>query len=168
MNDAERRPGLTLRKALVASLGDLTTCACFGFAIRSETVVERAGFEPAYGKPGQIYSLLPLTTRPPLQAVRRAKWLPPLLLSTALQSASPGTSDFGAGEGNRTLVVSLEGFCSTIELHPHFKPLADFRMSVLRSPLRSGVALKAFAHTEPPGQRLPTTAVDHRIGARFC
>jgi hypothetical protein len=26
--------------------------------------------------------------------------------------------DAGAGEGNRTLVVSLEGFCSTIELHP--------------------------------------------------
>ena len=26
----------------------------------------------------------------------------------------------GAGEGNRTLVVSLEGFCSTIELHPRF------------------------------------------------
>ena len=25
----------------------------------------------------------------------------------------------GAGEGNRTLVVSLEGFCSAIELHPH-------------------------------------------------
>ena len=25
---------------------------------------------------------------------------------------------FGAGEGNRTLVVSLEGCCSTIELHP--------------------------------------------------
>ena len=25
---------------------------------------------------------------------------------------------FGAGEGNRTLVISLEGFCSTIELHP--------------------------------------------------
>src|SRR5689334_19586801 len=24
----------------------------------------------------------------------------------------------GAGEGNRTLVISLEGFCSTIELHP--------------------------------------------------
>jgi hypothetical protein len=26
----------------------------------------------------------------------------------------------GAGEGNRTLVVSLEGFCSTIELHPRY------------------------------------------------
>lgn len=29
------------------------------------------------------------------------------------------TTRTGAGEGNRTLVVSLEGFCSTIELHPH-------------------------------------------------
>src|SRR5579859_5765557 len=28
------------------------------------------------------------------------------------------TTNIGAGEGNRTLVVSLEGFCSTIELHP--------------------------------------------------
>jgi hypothetical protein len=31
---------------------------------------------------------------------------------------APGIWIFGAGEGNRTLVVSLEGFCSTIELHP--------------------------------------------------
>src|SRR5690349_16650042 len=30
-------------------------------------MVDRAGFEPAYGKPGQIYSLLPLTTRPPVR-----------------------------------------------------------------------------------------------------
>lgn len=29
-----------------------------------------------------------------------------------------GLNYFGAGEGNRTLTVSLEGFCSTIELHP--------------------------------------------------
>ncbi len=28
----------------------------------------------------------------------------------------------GAGEGNRTLVISLEGFCSTIELHPPCPP----------------------------------------------
>jgi hypothetical protein len=28
----------------------------------------------------------------------------------------------GAGEGNRTLVISLEGFCSTIELHPQNDP----------------------------------------------
>jgi hypothetical protein len=31
----------------------------------------------------------------------------------------------GAGEGNRTLVISLEGFCSTIELHPP-APLRNF------------------------------------------
>ena len=36
----------------------------------------------------------------------------------------------GAGEGNRTLVVSLEGFCSTIELHPHGRCVAH------RTPLR--------------------------------
>ena len=29
-----------------------------------------------------------------------------------------GPKLFGAGEGNRTLTVSLEGFCTTIELHP--------------------------------------------------
>ncbi len=27
----------------------------------------------------------------------------------------------GAGEGNRTLVISLEGCCSTIELHPQIQ-----------------------------------------------
>ena len=31
--------------------------------------------------------------------------------------------NFGAGEGNRTPVISLEGFCSTIELHPLKLPL---------------------------------------------
>ena len=32
-----------------------------------------------------------------------------------------------AGEGNRTLVFSLEGYCSTIELHPRSKPWAAVR-----------------------------------------
>src|SRR6185295_19076394 len=34
------------------------------------------------------------------------------------RSHSAPQAKVGAGEGNRTLVVSLEGFCSTIELHP--------------------------------------------------
>ena len=34
------------------------------------------------------------------------------------RSANCQRREVGAGEGNRTLVVSLEGFCSTIELHP--------------------------------------------------
>jgi hypothetical protein len=41
------------------------------------------------------------------------------LLARSNPSACPRHAGIGAGEGNRTLVVSLEGFCSTIELHPH-------------------------------------------------
>lgn len=33
-------------------------------------------------------------------------------------TTEPHGQGSGAGEGNRTLVISLEGFCSTIELHP--------------------------------------------------
>ncbi len=91
---------------------------------------------------GQIYSLLPLTTRPPLHegrnlqagapcggapmlcqrgnALRNGRCRSPLLLryGRSNSQAALGSSTIGAGEGNRTLVVSLEGFCSTIELHP--------------------------------------------------
>ena len=41
-----------------------------------------------------------------------------------------GPKLFGAGEGNRTLTVSLEGFCSTIELHPHTHYLLQVRILV--------------------------------------
>jgi hypothetical protein len=34
------------------------------------------------------------------------------------QQGKTGGKNFGAGEGNRTLVASLEGWSSTIELHP--------------------------------------------------
>src|SRR5215207_7174040 len=44
----------------------------------------------------------------------------PLLCQDAYRSAYPAVviEKIGAGEGNRTLVISLEGCCSTIELHP--------------------------------------------------
>ncbi len=37
-------------------------------------------------------------------------------------------SQRGAGEGNRTLVLSLEGFSSTIELHPqnHTRSVSNY------------------------------------------
>ena len=111
-----------------------------GAAVVGETeMVDRAGFEPAYGKPGQIYSLLPLTTRPPLHEDRKRRsptdWehadqaghvaSPAMGVNASRvgsgsggRIASTGMPAIGAGEGNRTLVVSLEGFCSTIELHP--------------------------------------------------
>ena len=41
-------------------------------------------------------------------------------LLTSNSQAPCGRLRIGAGEGNRTLVISLEGFCSTIELHPRF------------------------------------------------
>ena len=37
---------------------------------------------------------------------------------------------FGAGEGNRTLVISLEGCCSTIELHPRRRRSAAIQRRV--------------------------------------
>ena len=44
-------------------------------------------------------------------------WRAGQFVSTRSMDGSAGR-EVGAGEGNRTLVVSLEGFCSTIELHP--------------------------------------------------
>jgi hypothetical protein len=38
----------------------------------------------------------------------------------------------GAGEGNRTLVISLEGCCSTIELHPRREQSSDVVDQVMR------------------------------------
>jgi hypothetical protein len=40
----------------------------------------------------------------------------------------------GAGEGNRTLVISLEGFCSTIELHPRRTRKPDRRENSVSRP----------------------------------
>ena len=44
-----------------------------------------------------------------------------------------------AGRGNRTLVFSLEGYCSTIELHPHRTPAGSCR----HEPRHPGFACRA-------------------------
>src|SRR5437660_10747127 len=44
----------------------------------------------------------------------------------------------GAGEGNRTLVISLEGFCSTIELHPPSVYEIPSPMSAAEAPCQLG------------------------------
>ena len=57
----------------------------------------------------------PEGTRTPGLLLRRQLLYPAELLAhILLQSVVKA----GAGEGNRTLVSSLEGWCSTIELHP--------------------------------------------------
>ena len=58
----------------------------------------------------------------------------------------------GAGEGNRTLVVSLEGFCSTIELHPPFGTIPDWwrgKDSNLRRQSRQIYSLLPLTAREP-------------------
>jgi hypothetical protein len=62
--------------------------------------------------------------------------------------ASPGP-DCGAGEGNRTLVVSLEGFCSTIELHP---PDALLFQALPVAAAGNTVSLSAIANNFPARQ----------------
>jgi hypothetical protein len=49
----------------------------------------------------------------------------------------------GAGEGNRTLVVSLGSFCSAIELHPLrperiSEPFGDAKRAMQARPVRGG------------------------------
>ena len=55
---------------------------------------------------------------------------PGLLLRRQLLYPAELQAQIGADEGNRTLVISLEGWNSTIELHPHKgrpKNLLDYR-----------------------------------------
>src|SRR5262249_38956317 len=49
--------------------------------------------------------------------------------------------NIGAGEGNRTLVISLEGCCSTIELHPHRQSVVCALGTVPSCLLRNGARL---------------------------
>ena len=51
-----------------------------------------------------------------------------------------GPNWFGAGEGNRTLVVSLEGFCSTIELHPLDQLLLNAAIFAAGDPISASTA----------------------------
>ena len=62
-----------------------------------------------------------------LRGLVRDHGCPPLLrISADPGEGLRGPITHGAGEGNRTLVVSLGSFCSAIELHPH---VADHKRS---------------------------------------
>ena len=59
---------------------------------------------------------------------------------------TPKTNCFRkAGDGNRTHVSSLEGWCSTIELHPH--DVSGWQDSNLRPPGPKPGALAKLSHT---------------------
>ena len=59
-----------------------------------------------------------------------------LLYSALVVSVSGEFS--GAGEGNRTLVISLEGYGSTIELHPHSPVMNAYRPELNRIRIGAG------------------------------
>ena len=56
-------------------------------------------------------------------------------------------SEWEAGRGNRTLVFSLEGYCSTIELHPHRDIQAAFGLSDAAPSLSVVVSRREREHT---------------------
>ena len=70
----------------------------------------------------------------------------------------PRHAGVGAGEGNRTLVVSLEGFCSTIELHPR----ASIQVSGIRyqvSGIRTAPGTDLAATRGPSFHLIPDTSL---------
>src|SRR5688500_13034406 len=91
---------------------------------------------------------------------KRVFCLKPARTKKTKNLATPGCQHFNffrpvsaAGEGNRTLVVSLEGFCSTSELHPHLATTLD--QSNQPTDQRKGIA----HHHAPP---LPESQTHHQ------
>ena len=66
----------------------------------------------------------PREIRTPDLLLRRQLLYPAELLA---HISLPACAKHGAGDGNRTHVSSLEGWCSTIELHPHGRSLIQPR-----------------------------------------
>ena len=67
-----------------------------------------------------------------------------MISAVALHSA------IGAGEGNRTLVFSLEGCCSTIELHPLRRKLSAFQLVGIHRTPGFGAKAPRFPHPSAP------------------
>ena len=99
-----------------------------------------------------------------------------LILSLARQMNKAGddgtgmtqvVETIGAGEGNRTLVISLEGCCSTIELHPRTRqPYMRTRVSakLRQDPSRPAASRSAAGATAGGGGRTRTyEGVSQRI-----
>ena len=71
----------------------------------------------------------------------------------------------GAGEGNRTLVVSLGSFCSTIELHPHFRRFSRLWTPAFCKAFCSARAIQAVSkcHDDPHPVNIDLTNVGYAV-----
>src|SRR5262249_22510091 len=65
----------------------------------------------------------------------------------------------GAGEGNRTLVISLEGCCSTIELHPRNSTAHFFGMARLHRSFGGQSSRPRVIWASQPKRRQPRRLV---------
>ena len=76
---------------------------------------------PLGDTPTYMFSGVPAGIRTPDLRLRRPLLYPTELLAHTknLKQQAIGKSLNGAGDGNRTHTASLEGWNSTIELHPH-------------------------------------------------
>ena len=70
----------------------------------------------------------------------------------------------GAGEGNRTLVVSLGSFCSTIELHPQTKHLARSCVVFYSTLLQGTAQTRCECHIDEPLVNTSSTNAGDLIG----
>jgi hypothetical protein len=98
---------------------------------------------------------------PMLRIERRTSPLPRECSTTELHRLDPGRIPLdlwtlrmdGAGEGNRTLVISLEGFSSTIELHPH--ALQQWNLALpMRDVYRPTLTPRFSSVPDPPAEIL--------------
>ena len=68
---------------------------------------------------------------------------------------------FGAGDGNRTHATSLEGWSSTIELHPRYFMVGKtgFEPATLWSQTRCATKLRYFPNGVPGETRTPNLLI---------
>src|SRR5262245_17439188 len=81
-------------------------------------------------------------SRQDVRADRRGKWA--TRFTRAWQSV-------GAGEGNRTLVISLEGCCSTIELHPRRTAKSISATISIGKDIGTDIGKEIYRHRNRPG-----------------
>jgi hypothetical protein len=58
-------------------------------------------------------------------------WRHPAIFFVALKSCEALAEQDGAGDGNRTRIASLEGWSSTIELHPRLPATSNISVIVI-------------------------------------
>src|SRR6476659_421288 len=90
---------------------------------------------------------------------------------TALHKAQTpeAPENIGAGEGNRTLVFSLEGCCSTIELHPRAGDDLSRHADGLNRQFRSCHLQKSWLRPLREGQSPPlSTPLTPTFGLNRC